>query len=140
MRVAIAQMEIIQGNIQENLQKIKKFVSAAKRKKADVVVFPEYCLTGSMRGKQDLAERKKKFRGIFSALAKKSGIDILAGSFVEVADGQRYNTSCYFDRNGKCCGSYRKINLWHSERPHLSRGASVNVFDTEFGKTAIAIC
>jgi predicted amidohydrolase len=140
MRVALAQMEIVQGDVDANLRKMERFIAKAKVRKADVLVFPEYSLTGSVKGKPHLADSEGAYRKIFSHLAKNHSIDILAGSFVERSNGKSYNTSCYFDRSGKLLAAYRKINLWHSERGRLSRGVGVKVFDTRFGKAGIAIC
>jgi predicted amidohydrolase len=140
MKVALIQMEITQGDIEANLAKIENFVKKAKSKRADIIVFPEYCVTGSVKGKPHLIDSKGTYRKIFSKLAKKNKIDILSGSFIEKTNGKNYNTSCYFDRSGKLLGTYRKINLWHSERERLCPGNSVSVFNTRFGKAGIAIC
>ncbi|MFN7991001.1 MAG: carbon-nitrogen hydrolase family protein [Candidatus Micrarchaeia archaeon] len=140
MRVAVVQMEIVQGDIDANLAKMVRFIKSAKRKRADVVVFPEYCLTGSVKGRPDLIDRSGDYRKVFSFLAASGRIDIVSGSFVEEISGKPYNTSCYFDRSGKMLGRYRKMNLWHSERGRLSRGAATAVFDTRFGRAGIAIC
>jgi predicted amidohydrolase len=140
MKVALIQMEIVQGDIEANLAKIGNFVKKAKSKRADIIVFPEYCLTGSVRGKPHLIDSKGAYRKIFSLLAKENKIDIVAGSFIEKARGKNYNTSCYFDKSGKLLGAYRKINLWHSERGRLACGKAVSVFNTRFGKTGIAVC
>ncbi len=140
MRVALAQMEVAQGDVEANLGKIKGFVKKARRRKADVIVFPEYCLTGSVRKRPDLIDGRGRCRAIFASLAAENSIDIVSGSFVERSRGRDYNTSCYFDREGRLLASYRKVNLWHSERGRLSRGSGPVVFDTRFGKAGLAIC
>jgi predicted amidohydrolase len=138
MRIALAQMEIAQGDIESNIAKMRRFVSRAR--KADVLVFPEYALTGSVRGRPDLIDRSGRYRRLFSEMAREGGLDIVSGSFVESVGGRHYNTSCYFERSGKCLSSYRKVNLWHSERGRLQRGKGPAVFDTRFGKAGLAIC
>lgn len=140
MKIAIAQMEITQGDVSANIARIGRFIKKAKSKRADVIVFPEYCLTGSVRDRPDLIDSKGAYRKIFSKLARTNKIDIVSGSFIERAGGKPYNTSCYFERGGKLLGMYRKINLWHSERGRISRGTRTAVFGTRFGKAGIAIC
>ncbi|MBI5227492.1 carbon-nitrogen hydrolase family protein [Candidatus Micrarchaeota archaeon] len=140
MKVGLVQMEITHGNLQSNLIKIQEFIKEGKKKKLDIIVFPEDALTGIVREFPDLVDSEGKYRSIFSRLAKENSIDILCGSFVERVDSKLYNTSCYFDSNGKILGEYRKINLWHSEREYIHKGKKIVVFDTRFGKAALAIC
>lgn len=140
MKVAIVQMEVIQGDVESNLGKMERFAARARRRGADVIVFPEYSLTGSVRKRPDLIDSKGKYRRIFAQLAKSNQIDVVSGSFVEKAGGLSYNTSCYFDRSGKLRSAYRKTNLWHSERGRLSPGRGPAVFETRFGKASMAIC
>ncbi|HSB46548.1 MAG TPA: carbon-nitrogen hydrolase family protein [Candidatus Bilamarchaeum sp.] len=140
MRIAIAQMEIAQGDVEANIAKIRKFIRKARAGRADVLVLPEYCLTGSVKGRPELIDSKGAYRRLFSNLAKKSRIDIVSGSFVESEKGKAYNTACYFERGGRLLGCYRKMNLWHSERERLCPGAEISVFNTRFGKAGLAIC
>ena len=140
MKVALVQMRIAQGDPDANISKMELYLSRARRKGADVAVFPEYCLTGSVRRRPDLIDRDGSSRLLFSQLARKSSIDIVAGSFVERVKGKDYNTCCYFDRSGELLGDYRKMNLWHSERRRLSRGGGPGVFRTRFGKAGLAMC
>jgi len=46
MRVAIAQIEAIKGNIEKNIENHLKWIKQAIRNNADMVVFPELSLTG----------------------------------------------------------------------------------------------
>ena len=41
MRVAMAQINSTVGDLEGNIEKIKEYVEEAKRRKADLVVFPE---------------------------------------------------------------------------------------------------
>lgn len=53
MRIAVAQIEAIKGNIERNIENHLKWVKQAIQKNADMVVFPELSLTGY---EPDLAE------------------------------------------------------------------------------------
>jgi predicted amidohydrolase len=54
MRIAIAQIEAIKGNIEGNIENHLKWIKKAVQKNADMVVFPELSLTGY---EPDLAEK-----------------------------------------------------------------------------------
>jgi predicted amidohydrolase len=140
MNIAIVQMRVVQGDPDANIAKIRSYTRKAKERGADVVVFPEYSATGSVRNRPDLIDAKGAYRKVFAALARESGIDLIPGSFIEMDGRKAYNTSCYFDRSGRLLAAYRKVNLWHSERGRLSRGRGSVVFGTRFGRCGIAIC
>ncbi len=140
MKLALVQMEITQQNPHENFRKIASFTKRAKKQNADVIIFPECCVTGSVRGRPDLIDRSYSYRDFFQNLARENKIDIVTGSFVEQVGKRKFNTCYYVDRTGRVLGRYRKINLWLSERPHLNAGTKTVVFKTRFGKAGIAIC
>ncbi|MBS3067836.1 carbon-nitrogen hydrolase family protein [Candidatus Micrarchaeota archaeon] len=139
MKLALVQMEIAQQQPEKNRKKIELFIKSAKAKKVHVIVFPEDCLTGSVRNRSDLIDRNGKHKRFFQNLAKKYKIDIVTGSFIET-NGNNYNTCYYIDANGRTIARYRKINLWLSEREHVNSGQDVIAFNTKYGKVSIAIC
>lgn len=84
-----------------------------------------------------------------SALAKKHGIYLAAGSVPEVEDGKIYNTAYIFDREGNQIGKHRKVHLFDidvkggqafKESDTLTAGTWNTVFETEFGKIGTCIC
>lgn len=48
MKIAIAQMNVVAGQCEDNFQKMKFLIETAKEKKADLIVFPEMCISGYM--------------------------------------------------------------------------------------------
>jgi predicted amidohydrolase len=50
MRVALAQIDSILGDTEENLRKAKEVVAQAKNRGADLTVFPELSLSGYALG------------------------------------------------------------------------------------------
>ncbi|OQY04126.1 MAG: hypothetical protein B6I25_07335, partial [Planctomycetales bacterium 4572_13] len=46
MRIALAQINTIVGDISGNVDVIARMVSSAKEKSVDLVVFPEMCICG----------------------------------------------------------------------------------------------
>lgn len=140
MKLAVVQFEPKQFDVDVNLRKAERFIEMAKKRQANVIVFPEDFLTGPIFGKKEFVDFDGRFRGLFQKLAKKYKIDIVTGSFIEGDYTGWYNTSYYIDSKGKIRGKYRKINLWHPERKYLASGRDVSVFNTKFGKAALIIC
>ncbi len=52
MRVAVGQMRVVAGNIEQNMKIMKEMIKEAKQKNADLIVFPELCVTGYFLGDQ----------------------------------------------------------------------------------------
>ena len=50
LKIAYAQMEIVAGRPDLNAEKILNYVEQAKEKSADIVIFPELCLSGKFVG------------------------------------------------------------------------------------------
>jgi len=46
MRIAMAQINTTVGDSEGNIEKIKEYISNAKKNKADLVIFPELAITG----------------------------------------------------------------------------------------------
>ena len=137
MKLALVQMDIVQQQPEKNIAKIEHFIKNAK---VDVIVFPEDCLTGSVRSRPDLIDNNYKYKRFFQHLAKKYRIDIVTGSFTEKHGKKLYNTCYYIDKDGRAIAKYRKINLWLSEREQVNSGKDVVVFNTNHGKAGLAIC
>ena len=128
-RIAVAQFSIRQLDPELNLKRAEIFVKKARKRNANVIVFPEDFITGPLRGNmRQYADSVGKYPKYFQRIAKKHKIDIVAGSIIENQNGKFYNTSYYIDRTGKIKGKYRKINLWHSERNYLTAGEKIKVF------------
>jgi len=54
--------------------------------------------------------------------------------------GEIYNAAFLIDRQGDIVGCYHKTHLPAAERKLLAAGSEYPVFETDFGKVAIAIC
>ena len=56
-------------------------------------------------------------------------------------DYHLFNTTYFISHTGEILGSYRKKNLWHTERAYQSRGQERHtVIDTPLGKIGLLIC
>ncbi|MFA5880367.1 MAG: carbon-nitrogen hydrolase family protein, partial [Candidatus Margulisiibacteriota bacterium] len=117
-------------------------IKSASAQHADIIIFPEDFLTGGMTDKEiaQFADFNNKYLKIFQRFAKKYKIDIVPGSIIVGKKTGKYNTCYYIDHNGKLRGKYEKINLWLTERKHITAGNKISVFNTRFGKVGLAIC
>ncbi|MGV8085776.1 MAG: carbon-nitrogen hydrolase family protein [Candidatus Bilamarchaeum sp.] len=140
MKVALAQTQIDYESAEENLTIISNLCSKARSKGADTIIFPEYSVTGPLRGKKYTGESFGFYLNSLSKIAKKYSIDLVPGSLIESDLGRQFNTTIYLDKNGALLHKYRKINLWHGEKSVLSPGESISVFRTSFGLCGLAIC
>jgi predicted amidohydrolase len=74
-----------------------------------------------------------------SEIARRHEMYIIAPIY-ERDGGKVFNTAVIFDRKGKIIGKHRKTALPIMETWLVSRGEEYNVFETDFGNVAVAIC
>jgi len=138
--IAVVQFEIAQFAVAKNLERMESFIKAAAAAQAEIIVFPEDVVTGPVHGNQEYVDFDGRYAQHFQQLARRYAIDIVPGSIIEGTPQGWYNTAYYIDRAGEVRGKYRKNNLWHPERPYLTAGDAVHVFDTAYGKVGLIIC
>lgn len=131
--VALAQIKYYSDDEKHNVEKIKKYIRLAKKKKADIICFPESCV------------HKNKFLDFDHSLireireeCKKNSIWCIIDDDVRI-NKQLYNAAILINRRGKIKGYYKKINLY-GDSEGIKAGKSPKVFRTDFGKIGIAIC
>jgi predicted amidohydrolase len=144
MRVALAQIDCLLGDVEANLRRAKEVVAEAKDKGADLVVFPELSLAGYALGElSDEVAIEARSEPIIS-LAEESGeIGVVVG-FCEEGRGFRiYNSAAYLE-GGSLLHLHRKLYLpnyrIYEERKHYNPGQSMRAFDTKLGRMAMLIC
>jgi omega-amidase len=113
MKIAVAQISCVLGDVDANLRKIRDLSSQAWQGGAELVVFPEAAETGySMPVIQ--ARATSWSEGAVPELqrmAQDLSIAIICG--VSERDGASiYNSQVFIDANGKVLGSYRKTHLF----------------------------
>ena len=102
VRLALIQMQIVQGDPKTNLEKAEHYVAQAAKENADLVAFPEDFLTGPVgRDGEGLVDFEDKYAKLFSKFAQKNKIDIVAGSWIEGSRHGWRNVSYYIDCSGK---------------------------------------
>ncbi|PYZ99010.1 carbon-nitrogen hydrolase [Alteribacter lacisalsi] len=146
--------------IQYMMKKIDSFEEFAKQceyyadvgasYQADFVVFPEIFTTQLLsfidekspsRAIRRLAEYTEDYIQVFTDFAVKYNVNIIGGSHFVEEEGDIYNISYLFRRDGTIEKQY-KLHITPNERKFwgIRGGDKVNVFDTDCGKIAIQIC
>lgn len=134
-------------------EQVEALVETAADYKCHLLVFPEYftvqLLTlGDIKRPidlqiRDLANQESRYVEMFQKLAKDNGIYIVGGTIPSIEKGSDalYNKSFIFSPNGGF-GTQGKLHMTRFEREEwlISQHSSVKVFETDFGRVAIAIC
>lgn len=145
LRVAIAQLDFLVGDIENNTRKvIEAAVEAKKTSAADVLVFPELTLTGYPP--EDLLYRGGLYRRLEQAIEKiaeaSRGIALVVGFPVQVAD-DIFNAAGVF-LNGELASVYHKQELPNysvfDEKRYFKAGSSPCVVSIANIKVGVTIC
>ncbi len=73
-------------------------------------------------------------------LAHQYKVDLVPGPWTVAEAVLLYNQAVYLASDGSVIGSYRKINLWETEKGAITPGPAVSVFPSRFGKVGLIIC
>lgn len=151
IKIAAIQMSTVADKM-ENVRTVKTYLEKIKDENPDFVILPEmFCCPYQTENFPIYAEKEGgPVWQQLSAYAKQYGIYLIGGSMPEKdAEGNVYNTSYIFDREGKQIGKHRKVHLFDidvkggqtfKESDTLTAGDSDTVFDTEFGKIGVMLC
>ena len=137
-KIALAQMKIADSSTR-NLKKIRSMTEQARKRGADLVVFPEIAASGNSEKLRDY-DVNNRLRDAFAEMAADNYIDMVPGSVIVPSGRKFYNTSYYIDRKGRELARYNKQNLWISERSTMAQGSRTTVAKTRFGKIGLLIC
>jgi len=148
VNVALAQINCKVGDKKYNIDKMVKYTRKAKKKDANLVIFPELSLTGYIVRDlaYELAEPTKGPSTYFlEKVAKKEKVYIVFGMVErsEKAHAVLYNTAVLLGPKG-FVGKYQKMHLpTHSvfeEKRYFRLGYQTPVFDTDIGKVGLMVC
>lgn len=151
IRVAAVQYQMRAiTSFEEFEQQAEFFVDTASEYRANFLLFPEL-LTNQLLGllppdRPGVSARMlDRFTGpyvdFFSRMAIRYNVNIVGGTHLTVQDDTLFNIAYLFQRDGRI-GQQKKIHITPSERRWwgVAPGDDVEVFDTDSGKIAIAIC
>ncbi|MET0917550.1 MAG: NAD+ synthase [Burkholderiales bacterium] len=144
MRVAIAQLNQVLGDLAGNAARLKDAVAAGQRGGADLVVTPELSLCGYPP--EDLLLRPAFLDACAAELAALAsevrGVTALIG-FPEAGEGRRHNAMAVI-RDGRVAQVYRKACLPNytvfDEERYFEPGTAPCVFDVAGVRVATIIC
>jgi predicted amidohydrolase len=146
--LALAQISSKREDKKENLRKIEELTIKAKEHSADLVIFPELCLTGYVVRDQ-LYELAETIPGPSTkqveALARRTGMHVIFGmpELSEKTKATMFNTSVFIGPKG-LIGKYHKMYLpTHSvfeEKRYFRPGYQTASFTTALGDIGLCIC
>jgi len=148
VNVALAQISCKVGDKKHNVNVMKKNVKEAKKRNANLIIFPELSLTGYVN--RDLAyELAEPIPGpttrSLEEVTKGENIHMVLGmpERSEKARAVLYNTAVLLGPDG-FIGKYRKMHLpTHSvfeEKRYFRLGYEAQAFETDIGKLGLTIC
>ncbi|KZF22727.1 carbon-nitrogen hydrolase [Xylona heveae TC161] len=151
IKVAVIQLYAEPLKVEHNFNKAANFIRAAAFQGAKLAVLPEYHLTAWVPDRPGFLEATRQWKTYlqkYQALAKECNICIVPGTIVECHEGEDgeervlWNPAYFIDNKGEILGSYKKKNLWHSERGHLTSSAHSphEVIETPIGPVGMLIC
>lgn len=144
MKVALAQLNLIVGDISGNTRRIQEAIAEADSREAQVVVLPELAVTGYPP--EDLLNRRSFISAnedAMRSIAKSTGNVLAVVGFVEAAGNVLYNAAAVC-HEGELLQVYRKQLLPNygvfDEDRHFEPGATHHLFDTPQGVIGVCIC
>ena len=144
MKIAMAQVNTIVGDISANKTLVLEYLEKAKKEKADMVVFPELTITGyppeDLLYKQVFVDDNIQAFNEIVPLTK--GISVVLG-FVHRQDQKLYNAAAVI-HDGKVSGIYKKQELPNygvfDEKRYFSKGDDALFFDHLAEPFSVNIC
>jgi len=147
--VALGQMSCRVGDKKHNIDVMKKKIKQAKRIKADIIAFPELCLTGYVVRDRayEFAEPVPNGPSVheIEKIAKNEEMHIIFGMIERSSKAVAvlHNTAVLIGPDG-FIGKYQKMHLpTHSvfeEKRYFRLGYQAPVFETDAGKIGMIIC
>jgi predicted amidohydrolase len=124
-KIALAQLSVVDGDKETNLEKIENAIEQAYQLSADLLVLPELVLTGLVPGEQMKTLAETRDGESLKRIQKKLGTCPvhLVYSFPEfVSDNEIYITTCLIHKDGEPMAYYRKTHLFAEERLVFTKG------------------
>ena len=135
MKVALIPMRVKVNDFETNWQEFKQRFKEALEYSPDILVFPEYCLTGFKEWDFSGAKLYGETINRVSKLAKENSVYVIFG-LLEPYKNCIYNSALLINREGEIILKHRKFQ----EPMKFCRGNTVKTTNTEFGKVSIIIC
>jgi predicted amidohydrolase len=145
MKVALAQISPFLGDVRKNLDLHLRYFEKARKKKVDLLIFPELSLTGYTL--KDLVEDvaiSPEDNSIFDRLIAESRDVSAVLGFVEEKERGLFFNSAAFLSHGEILHIHRKVFLptfgIFEEAKFFAQGKNFHTFPTPYGNTGMMIC
>lgn len=142
MSIAMVQMKVVPGSLEENMRHAAELIARAARAGARLALLPE-CLDLGWASPKAAALTRKQCKASLETLktaAKAHGIWLVAG-LTQRKGKKLYNRSVLISGRGKLVGCHRKISLVPGVEDGIyTPGCRAEVFDTPLGRLAIPVC
>ncbi|PJR04049.1 carbon-nitrogen hydrolase family protein [Avrilella dinanensis] len=140
MRIAVAQIESIKGNIEENLKTHLIWINKAIQNKADLVIFPELSVTGyEPEIAESLATNQNDARlDVIQNLSDNNGITIGVGLPTKTEHDTFVSMIIFQPKKERI--TYSKQYLYPPEEPIFKAGKNPLVLNFETEVVSPAIC
>ena len=142
MKIAAYQFGVA-GSIESNIEIIKRAISEASAKKAELIVFPECALSGypprDISSSADVDECNiREVLADLRNISEEYGISILIGT-IAYENGQSYNRA-YLISPGKPMQWYDKRALYGWDEENFSAGDETGIFEIAGFRIGVRIC
>jgi len=141
-KLAVAQMRVVGGALDTNLEHARTLVNEAAGNGAQVVLLPEAMDLGWTDPSASFLAQpvpRGKSTQVLSSLAKKHQIYICSG-LTELDGDIVYNSAVLIDPKGEVILLHRKINELDIGHEYYALGQSLRVVHTELGAIGVMIC
>lgn len=144
LTISLGQMDVLLGQPELNLAKVRAMCAEAAKRGSDWVLFPELWSTG-----YDLenagTHATATDQGVFAAmaqLAQEHHLYLLGSCLSRLGEGGYGNTLVMFAPDGSVVGEYSKIHLFRlmEEDQFLTSGNQPVLAETPWGKVGLTIC
>ncbi|MGE0267774.1 MAG: NAD+ synthase [Candidatus Omnitrophota bacterium] len=145
LRLSIAQINPIVGDLNGNKRKILDFINKAKNLQADLVVFPELAVCGYPP--EDLLHKEHfvsdNLRTLKNLAKEVSGITVVVG-FVDIGNKKEIYNAAGILAQGEIKGIYHKEELPNygvfDEKRYFTPGNNNNIYTLGYDYFAVNIC
>lgn len=150
IKLAVINMSVRSGDKKYNRDKMIAFAVEAGKNGAELILFPEMCLTGydyfvsadhTAEEKAGLAETVcGETAQTMSEISKKYKNYIIYGAAEKSLEDSRLYNSAFVTGPEGIIGTYRKIHPFADENRWCGKGDAPFMFDTPWGPVGIGIC
>jgi N-carbamoylputrescine amidase len=148
MKAAVVAMKIEKPYV-KNIEKVVRFIGRASEEGADLVLFPEACLTGLINKDDPEHDRELgitvpgETMDILCRAAERGHINVALG-ILEREGNSLYDSALFINREGKIALKYRRMSKgWHGRNADSNfyrEGTEIGIYESDVGKVGFLIC